>query len=111
EPAQQHQKSVSALARILQWKSSDIIEKREGLIRIYFPHSLKENIISPNNWVVLHKTPQLISSKAGSEFNYKHYANIQGIYYQVYIQEKDITLVKKQKASLLTDLLFTSKQS
>uniref|UniRef100_UPI002B4165CF ComEC/Rec2 family competence protein n=1 Tax=Pseudomonas aeruginosa TaxID=287 RepID=UPI002B4165CF len=59
----------------------------------------------------LHKTPQLISSKAGSEFNYKHYANIQGIYYQVYIQEKDITLVKKQKASLLTDLLFTSKQS
>lgn len=111
EPAQQHQKSVSALARILQWKSANIIEKREGLIRIYFPHSLKENIISPNNWVVLHKAPQLISSKVGSEFNYKHYANIQGIYYQVYIQEKDITLVKKQKASLLTDLLFTSKQS
>ncbi|MFX6941401.1 hypothetical protein ABTH41_19655, partial [Acinetobacter baumannii] len=47
EPAQHHQKSVSALARILQWKSANIIEKREGLIRIYFPHSLKENIISP----------------------------------------------------------------
>lgn len=110
EPLQQHQKSVSTLGRILQWKSENDIEIREGLIRIYFSRSCKENMITPNNWVVLYKTPQLISSNINGGFDYKHYAIIQGIYYQVYVQEKDFALVKKENISLLNQLLFISKQ-
>ena len=111
ESLQKHQKSVSALARILQWKSGNIIEKREGLIRIYFPRTLTENIITPNNWIVIYKTPQLISSKTNSAFDYKHYAIIQGIYYQLYVQEKDFVLVRKEKVPLLSQTLFISKRN
>lgn len=111
EPLQQNKKSYTTLGRILQWQSMNTIEKRQGIIRMYFPLSINKAMITPNNWIVLYKTPQLIASQKNNGFDYKHYAFIQQIYYQVYVQENDMELVKKEKVPLFTDLLFTTKNS
>jgi competence protein ComEC len=111
EPVQQNKKSFATLGRIKQWQSIDTIEKNKGFIRMHFPLSINKDMIAPNNWIVLYKTPQLIASQKNNGFDYKHYACIQHIYYQVYVQENDMELVKKEKVPLFTDLLFTTKNS
>jgi competence protein ComEC len=109
EPLQQHKKSTSILAKIIQWQESDTVLEKNGRIRIYFPLTINDSILTPNNWLLLNKTPQRIAAHTNTNFNYQQYAFAQGIYYQAYMKEKDFQLVKKQLPSMINSYLLRAK--
>ena len=81
---------------------------------LYFSKDSFKNNLAYGDRIIIHKNLQAIKNSGNpGAFNYQRYAAFQGIFHNVFLKEKDWTVIKSQHAStanVFRQLIFSARE-
>lgn len=112
EPIEEKNKTYKAIVSIDHISNTASVITTKGKLICYFSKDSVSRLLDYGDRVLIHKKLQLIRNQGNpGAFNYQEYASFQGLYHNVFLQQKDWIMLKGKNEEIFERFLIRSRRS